>query len=44
MCCIYKDGNTPLMMSVKYGNVEMCKLLMDNGALSSINTLNNVNI
>jgi hypothetical protein len=32
------------MMSVKTGNVEMCKLLIDSGALSSINTLNNENI
>ncbi len=26
------------------GNVEMCKLLIDNGALSSITTPDNVNI
>jgi hypothetical protein len=31
------------MISAKNGNVEMCKLLIDNGALSSINTANNVN-
>jgi hypothetical protein len=30
------------MMSVEKGNVEMCKLLIDNGALPSINTPNNV--
>jgi hypothetical protein len=32
------------MISVKTGNVEMCKLLIDSGALSSINSFNNVNI
>jgi hypothetical protein len=32
------------MWSVQMGNVEMCKLLMDNGALPSINTPDNVNI
>ncbi len=32
------------MNSVQIGNVEMFKLLIDNGALSSINTANNVNI
>jgi hypothetical protein len=32
------------MMSVHYENMEMCKLLIDNGALPSINTPNNVNI
>jgi hypothetical protein len=32
------------MRSVMDGNVEMCKLLIDNGALSSINTPDNVNI
>jgi hypothetical protein len=26
------------MRSVKFGNMEMCKLLIDNGALPSINT------
>jgi hypothetical protein len=41
--CIYKYGNTPLIWSVQSGNIEMCKLLIDNGALSSINTPNNVN-
>jgi hypothetical protein len=32
------------MKSVQKGNVEMCKFLIDNGALSSINTFNKVNI
>jgi hypothetical protein len=32
------------MISVQNGNVEMCKLLIDNDALPSINTPNNVNI
>jgi hypothetical protein len=32
------------MKSVKNGNIEMCKLLMDNGALPSINTPDKVNI
>ncbi len=32
------------MWSVVQGNVEMCKLLIDNGALPSINTPDNVNI
>jgi hypothetical protein len=32
------------MMSVQNGNVEISKLLMDNGALPSINTPDNVNI
>ncbi len=32
------------MISVQNGNMEMCKLLIDNGALPSINTPNNVNI
>jgi hypothetical protein len=32
------------MISVANENVEMCKLLIDNGASSSINTPNNVNI
>jgi ankyrin repeat protein len=41
---IYKDGWTPLMTSVDKGNMEICKLLMDNGALPSINTPDNVNI
>ncbi len=31
------------MISAKNGNIEMCKLLIDNGALPSINTPNNVN-
>jgi hypothetical protein len=31
------------MMSVVNGHVEMCKLLIDNGALASINTPDNVN-
>ncbi len=44
MLCLYKDGDTPLMWSVFKGNIEMCKLLIDNGALSSFNTPNNVNI
>ncbi len=30
------------MWSVKSGNVEMCKLLIDNGALPFINTPNSV--
>ncbi len=32
------------MMSVQKGNVDMFKLLIDNGALLSINTADNVNI
>jgi hypothetical protein len=32
------------MMSVLNRNMEMCKLLIDNGAVSSINTTNKVNI
>jgi hypothetical protein len=32
------------MMSVKYEYMEICKLLIENGALPSINTPNNVNI
>ncbi len=36
MCGVY--------ISVQNGNMEMCKLLIDNGALSSINTPNKVNI
>jgi hypothetical protein len=32
------------MMSVDNKNVEMCKLLIDNGALPSINTPDKVNI
>jgi hypothetical protein len=32
------------MTSVQKGNVEMCKLLIDNGALPSINTPDNVNL
>jgi hypothetical protein len=32
------------MWSVNEENIEMCKLLVDNGALPSINTPNNVNI
>ncbi len=32
------------MRSVQNGNVEMCKLLIANGALSNINTPDNVNI
>jgi hypothetical protein len=32
------------MWSVAHGNIEMCKLLIDNGAFSSINTPDNVNI
>jgi hypothetical protein len=32
------------MKSVEKGNMEMFKLLIDNGALSSINTPDNVNI
>ncbi len=42
--CIYKNGETPLMRSVHIGNLDLCKLLIDNGALSSINTPNNVSI
>jgi ankyrin repeat protein len=44
ICCIFKHGNTPLIISVQNGNMEMFKLLLDNGALSSINTPCNVNI
>ncbi len=32
------------MISVQNGNFEMCKMLIDNGAMSSINTPNNVNM
>jgi hypothetical protein len=32
------------MISAKTGNMEMCKLLIENGALASINTPDNVNI
>jgi hypothetical protein len=32
------------MMSVKNGDFEICKLLIDNGALPSVNTPNNVNM
>jgi hypothetical protein len=32
------------MKSVKKGNLKMFKLLIDNGALPSINTPNNVSI
>jgi hypothetical protein len=32
------------MISVQKGDVEMCKLLIDNGVLPFINTPNNVNI
>ncbi len=39
-----KHGDTPLLMSVDFEKVEMCKFLMDNGALPSINTSNDVNI
>jgi ankyrin repeat protein len=41
---VYKNGETPLMTSVKIDNLEMCKLLIDNGALPSINTPDKVNI
>ena len=41
---IYQDGWTPLMKSVSKEKVEMFQLLIANGALSSINTPNNVNI
>jgi ankyrin repeat protein len=44
MCCMHQYGNTPLSNSVRDGNLEMCKLLIDNGALPSINTPNKVNI
>jgi hypothetical protein len=42
--CLYKDGETPLMISVQNRNMDICKLLLDNGALPSINTSNDVNI
>jgi hypothetical protein len=32
------------MISIMNENVEMCKLLIDNGALPSINTPDNVNM
>ncbi len=32
------------MWSVKNRNIKMCKLLIDNGALPSINIRDNVNI
>jgi hypothetical protein len=32
------------MISVENENLEMCKLLLENGALPSINTPDNVNI
>ncbi len=41
---LYQNGDTPLMKSVKNENVEMCKFLINNGALTSINTPDNVNI
>ncbi len=44
MLYIYQYGDTPLIISVKLENIEMCKLLIDNGALPSINTPNKVNI
>ncbi len=37
-------GWTPFMMTAMNGYVEMCKLLIDNGALPYINTPDNVNI
>jgi hypothetical protein len=39
---IYKNGDTPLTTSVFIDNFEMCKLLLEYGALPSINTPNNV--
>ncbi len=46
MLCIvlYQNGETPLMISVDNGNVEMLKLLIDNGALPSINIPDNVSM
>jgi hypothetical protein len=35
---IYQNGYTPLMISMYNGDVEMSKLLIDNGALKSSNT------
>jgi hypothetical protein len=32
------------MMSVQNGDIEMCKLLIDTGVLTSINTPDKVNI
>jgi hypothetical protein len=40
---IYQNGLTPFLHFLKNGNYEMCKLLIDNGALPSINIHNNVN-
>ncbi len=44
MLFIYQNGDTPLMISVDNGHVEMFVFLIDNGAMPSINTPNNVNI
>ncbi len=44
MFYMYQNGDTLLMTSVKMGNVEMCTLLIENGALPSINTPDKVNI
>ncbi len=41
---VYQNGDTPLMISVKKGNMEICKLLMNHGALPYINTPDKVNI
>ncbi len=44
MLFLYQDEETPLMMSITHGNIEICKLLINNGALPSINTPDDVNI
>jgi ankyrin repeat protein len=44
MCYVYEIGWTPLMSSVDEGNMEMFKLLINNGALPSINISLTVNI
>jgi ankyrin repeat protein len=38
ICYVNQNGYTPLMISVDNGDVEMSQLLVDNGALKSINT------
>ncbi len=41
---MHQLGATPLIIGVcSENNVEMCKLLIDNGALLSINIRDNVN-
>ncbi len=42
--CIYQYEATTLIRSVYNGNIEILNFLIDNGALPSINTPDNVNI